>query len=222
MKINKVNFPTSQYIQEVTQKRQIVLHHTVSGEGITGDVNWWMHTPERVATSFIIDRQGTIHQLFDDKFWAYHLGLEQKWFTLAKVPYKKLDPLSIGIELDSWGALTPHTNGEFYPVKWDGKKIVPNLKAKPVKYFYEYCTQSKFRNFQYFERYTTLQLSSLRDLLQHLCQKHNIPKQYNDDMWTLSSNALSCKQGIFAHASYRKDKSDVHPQPELINLLKSL
>lgn len=50
------SFPTSQYVAEKTAKRQIVLHHTVSGPGVDGDIAWWMKTPERVATHFLIDR----------------------------------------------------------------------------------------------------------------------------------------------------------------------
>lgn len=216
------NFPATQYVQEVTEKRQIVLHHTVSGEGVAGDINWWMSTPERIATPFLIDRQGVIHQVFDDKFWAYHLGLAQKVFTQAHLPYKQLDRQSIGIELDSWGALLPAPDGKFYPVKWNGTRMVPNTACKPVPYFYEYCQQNRWRGFMYFEKYTTAQLASLKELLRVLCSKYRIPKTYNPDMWTVSTRALRGEPGIFSHTSYRPDKSDIHPQPEMVNLLQSL
>ena len=55
MNLIQHNFPSSQYVNERTTKRQIVLHHTASGPGVDGDINWWMKTPERVATHFIID-----------------------------------------------------------------------------------------------------------------------------------------------------------------------
>jgi hypothetical protein len=41
-------------------------------------------------------------------------------------------------------------------------------------------------------------------------------------MWDVSKNALSGKPGIYTHVSYRKDKSDCVPQPELITALQSL
>ncbi len=224
MRVEKHNFPATQYVQEVTRKRQIVLHHTVSGEGVNGDLSWWMKTPERVATAYLIDRQGVVHQLFDDKYWAYHLGMEQRFFAKAGCPYKKLDPQSVGIELDSWGALMPASDGKFYPVRWntETKRMEANTKCQPVKYFYEYCQQSKFRGFTYFERYTTAQLDALRELLRNLCTRHGIPKTYNPDIWDVSKRALTGEAGIFTHASYRPDKSDAHPQPELINLIKTL
>lgn len=222
MNLIQHNFPSAQYVNERTEKRQIVLHHTASGPGVDGDINWWMKTPERVATHFIIDREGQVHQLFDESFWGYHLGLEQKIFTQAKVPYKQLDKQSIGIELDSWGYLVPHTDGKFYPAKWDGRRNVPNTACKPVPYFYEYCTAAQWKGHQYYEKYTTAQLNALRDLLRDLCRRHDIPKTYNNEMWVVSTKALRGEPGIFAHCSYRNDKSDVHPQPELLNLLKSL
>jgi hypothetical protein len=41
-------------------------------------------------------------------------------------------------------------------------------------------------------------------------------------MWEVTSKALNLEEGIFTHASYRKDKSDCFPQYELIDMLKSL
>lgn len=106
MNLIKHNFPETQYICEKTTKTQIVLHHTASGTSVNGDISWWRSNPERVATAFIIDREGIAHQLFDDEYWAYHLGLKQKVFTQARLPYKNIDKLSIGIELDS-GRVAP-------------------------------------------------------------------------------------------------------------------
>lgn len=222
MNLIRHNFPTTQYVRERTEKRQIVLHHTASGPGVDGDINWWMKTPERVATHFIVDREGQVHQLFDEEFWAWHLGLQQKVFTQMGVPYKQLDRQSIGIEIDSWGYLEPHTDGQFYPAKWNGTRNVPNTAAKPVKYFYEYCTNQKWKGHRYYERYTTAQINAVRDLVRELCRRHDIPKTYNPDMWEVSKRALTGTPGIFAHCSYRTDKSDIHPQPEMLTMLKSL
>ena len=38
--IKTKNFPLNQYYQEIFDKKIIVLHHTVSGEGYDGDINW--------------------------------------------------------------------------------------------------------------------------------------------------------------------------------------
>lgn len=224
MRVEKIDFPTTQYVREISTKRQIVLHHTASGPGVDGDVSWWKKTLERVATHYIIDRNGVIYQLFDEKYYAYHLGVSKRDFEQVRVPYQQLDRSSIGIELDNWGYLAQHSDGQFYPAKWDTvkKRNVANLLCKPVRYIYEYCQKYKWRGNMYYERYTTLQLTALRDLLQDLCSRHHIPIKYNEDMWQHSAKAMSGVPGIWAHCSFRKDKSDVHPQPELIDILKSL
>ena len=51
--------------------------------------------------------------------------------------------------------------------------------------------------------------------------RYNIPLEYNQDMWDVSINALKGAPGIWTHVSYRSDKSDCHPQPELIEMLQS-
>lgn len=61
MKIITEPFPENQFIKEISKKSQIVIHHTVSGPGINGDVAWWKSTSERIATHFIIDREGEIY-----------------------------------------------------------------------------------------------------------------------------------------------------------------
>ena len=59
-------------------------------------------------------------------------------------------------------------------------------------------------------------------LVNYLCDKFNIEKTYNTSMWDISKDALGGKPGIWTHVSYRADKSDCMPQPELINSLQTL
>jgi len=41
-------------------------------------------------------------------------------------------------------------------------------------------------------------------------------------MFNINQSALELKPGIFTHVNYRTDKSDVYPQPELIQMLNQL
>jgi hypothetical protein len=41
-------------------------------------------------------------------------------------------------------------------------------------------------------------------------------------MFEFSSDAIDGKPGVWTHVSFRKDKSDCHPQPELIDMLKTI
>ena len=44
---------------------------------------------------------------------------------------------------------------------------------------------------------------------------------YNDE-WNISKKALQGTPGIWYHVNFHKQKSDLHPQPEIIEMLKGL
>ena len=209
-----VDFPEDQYIREAQDKNQIVIHHTVSGQGVNGDIAWWRKTADRVGTAIIVGWDGKIYQCFGSKYWAYHLGLKTS-------SNKKLNQGSIGIEIDAWGGLV-RTNRLWYPAKWskDLKKFVANTKVAPIQNVQTY--PNGFRGFYGFERYTDAQIEAVRQLLVFWSERYKIPLDYHADMWDYSRNAMNDKSGVWTHVSYRKDKSDCHPQPELVEMLKSL
>jgi N-acetyl-anhydromuramyl-L-alanine amidase AmpD len=209
--IISVDFPDDQYIKEQTNKNQIVLHHTVSGRGVNGDIAWWRSTVQRIATAIIIGWDGKIYQCFSSKYWGYHLGCGNS----------ELDKHSIGVEIDAWGGLIRY-NREWYPVKWDGelKKNVPNLSIPPVKNVQIY--EQGYRGFYGYEKYTEAQIEAVRQLLVFWGEKYNIPLDYNPSMFTVSPEALSGKSGVWSHVSFRSDKSDCHPDDGLVQMLKSL
>lgn len=188
------------YYTEVYQKNQVVLHHTVSGPGIEGDLAHLKTFDSHIAICIIISRDGTINQLFSSKYWGYHLGCGNTF----------LDQHSIAVELDNWGQLY-EKDGKFYNV-YD--KVVDVPVRKYLK---------GFRGEQIFEAYTKEQIWSLGELLLLWSQNYDIPLRYNEDMWDVSDRALNGESGIWSHVSFRpKGKWDAHPDPMLISLLKYL
>lgn len=219
MKLNlgdiiQVEFPDDQYFREETKKTQVVLHHTVSGQSVEGDIAWWRSTADRVGTAIIIGWDGKIYQTFSSIYWGHHLGVKAN-------NNKALNMGSIGVEIDSWGGLIKY-KGFWYPAKWDEKlkKNVANTSVVAIKNVQEY--KEGYRGYYGFEKYTNAQIESLRKLLVFWNEKYNIPLDYNSDMFDVSQDALSGKAGIWSHTSFRSDKSDVTPQPELIEMLKNL
>jgi N-acetyl-anhydromuramyl-L-alanine amidase AmpD len=201
-KENVINIPASQYFKEETAKKQIVLHHTVSGPGSRGDIGTWLQDAARIATPYIVGRNGDRDMLFDPRYWAWHLGCNDH-------RNKSLNMGSIGIELDSYGPLT-HVNGKYY-----------NAYGGIVNGAYVIKLPSPFRGFEYFEAYTVEQVESTVDLLKELSGRFGIPMVYNDDMWGYSERAMNGEPGVWAHVSFREDKSDAYPDPYLIKKLKS-
>jgi N-acetyl-anhydromuramyl-L-alanine amidase AmpD len=225
--IVQIEFSKDQYYQEETEKNVVVLHHTVSGKGSINVARFWETTPEEIATAMIVDWDGKIHQLFSTRFWAHHIGikaefLKNKGYKDYLTRNKLLNKQSIGVELNSWGGLIQGSNNNWYPVKWDedANKYIPNLKVKPIQNVQIY--ENGYRGFFGFEKYSDEQIESVRQLLIYWNKRYNIPLGYNKDMWDISKNALDGNPGIWAHVSYRPDKSDCHPQAELVQMLKSL
>ena len=79
-----------------------------------------------------------------------------------------------------------------------------------------------FRGFKYFEKYTDAQIRTLGELLLYWNKRYNIPLDYHNDMWRESYSAKIGHSGIWSHVSFRSNKSDCHPQPELIEMLKTI
>ncbi|NJO91098.1 MAG: N-acetylmuramoyl-L-alanine amidase [Chloroflexia bacterium] len=199
-KINFIDFPENHYYREIYDKKQVVFHHTVSGPGIRGDLNTWLSTSTRIATCIIIDRDGTPNQMFSSKYWGFHTGKG-----------RRIDQHSIGIEFDNWGGLIKSKDS--YKATYGNKVDVP------VTHY-----PNGFRGYEYYESYTDAQIQTAGELLLLWKDIYGIPLDYKEDMWDISPRALSGEPGVWAHVSFRpaSDKQDIHPQPEVIEMFKSI
>lgn len=223
-KIHFIDFPENQYHKSVAPKKQIVLHHTVSGDGVNGDISTWEDDPAVVATCMIVDRGGTPWQLFNSKYWAHHLGLKSSNNMI-------LNRDSIGIEIDNWGQLVlgDGTTKQFGTYNDGTPKMVYTVPGKFYTYYgtsVNVVTQhypNGFMENYYYEKYTNAQIQTVGELLLYWHNSYGISLKYNEDMWDKSQNALNQVNGVWTHVSYRGNgKSDCHPQPELIEMLKTL
>lgn len=218
LKIIERLLPPSQYVQDSkTVYNSIVLHHTAGGSA-GSTINYWLTNKERVATHFIIDRNGDIYQCIPlEKAWAYHLYISSPGNKIDRL-YKKLgslyDKQSIGIEIASYGPCTVY-EGRY--VNTYGQAL-PNNKIQRL--------DKPFKGFQYFEKYTPEQINSLEQLLVYLMAQfpkiaNNLSKDFST-MFDINQSALELKPGIYTHVNYRTDKSDCYNSPELIQMLNQL
>lgn len=209
-KLKQVDFPKEQYVSRETKKKQIVLHHTVSGDGIEGDVSSWLATKQRIATCIIVGRDGIMYQCFSSRYWGYHLGVKASQFAEFGLPYDLLDDNAIGVEIDSYGGLVKKGNKWYnvYGGVVDSRKVIEYPEG--------------YRGYFGFEKYNDKQIQVIEETLRYWGERYDIDLQYHENMFEYNKDALKGTEGVWSHSSFRQDKSDVHPQPELIQMLKSL
>lgn len=216
--IHQVKFSSDEYIKEAVPKKQIYLHHTAgNASGVSTFKAWDADSRGRIATCVCIsgkgapEGNGTIVQGFGSQFWAYHLGAKRVIFDAYGIPYTNLDKISIGIEICAWGQLEER-GGKYY-------NYVNREVAKE-----DVCTLDEpYKKHIHFHRYTDEQIRSVEALLKFWADRYDIPISYReDDMWNVSMAALRGEAGVYTHNSIRKDKIDIFPQPEMIQMLKSL
>jgi N-acetyl-anhydromuramyl-L-alanine amidase AmpD len=222
------------YYQENIKKETIWLHNTGGGSRPDWSVNGWEKEFERnISGDFVLDQNGKINQLkvgvsyiigrkssstdeklwdgkilntFDDKYWAYHLGINNNQSL-------DLNSKSIGVEFCNYGPLTLGVDGRFYNSvnKLVNEKDVVKLDRP-------------FRGYDYFEKYTESQLNSARSLLIYLINKYGIKiegKIYNEN-WFNYNTIYHTNGGIRSHSHIRNDVFDIFPQKEMIQMLNSL
>lgn len=196
----------NQYVNQVVKKNLIVIHHTVGGTA-KSTFDYWQSDDKRIATAFIVERDGTIYQTFPDEMWAFHIG--------SKVG-NNIDKRSIGIELASEGGLTEN-KGKLYCFGI----ISPRTEYKKDPYNVGY----NWRGFKYFDAYENEQVVATSNLIDFLCKKHNIPYNLPKDPFNYNPEYYN-HIGICGHAHIRSDKSDVHPgfwdQLETIKFLQKI
>tara|TARA_R100000541_G_scaffold56478_2_gene65924 strand:+ start:2780 stop:6454 length:3675 start_codon:yes stop_codon:yes gene_type:complete len=206
---------------EVTEKRQVYLHHTVSSQNIENVLFDWSSRTDTVSTQYITNNLGESEQVFPDENWANQLGISGNLFKAAGLQYQNLNKTALGIELCSYGKVTKE--GDKYFTTY-GNEIPASDVAQPVNRFGKPTT---YRGCQYFEKYNNTQINNVKSIMQGWISKYDIKFAYSYfELFPPSSGvsfkALSGEKGVFTHNSVRTDKEDVYPQKELIDMLKSI
>lgn len=196
--IRKLPLDKNQYYQAVHPKKYIILHHTAGGS-VAGAVAGWAATPEHIATPYLIERTGDIYECFSPEFWAYHLGVKGN---------TAIEKASIGIEIVNYGQLTLK-NGKYYTY------TNRELPASDV-------TAIEWRGFKYFQKYTVEQIAALKSLLPYLIDRFKITLQADRSKFYEYQNPATLPPGIWSHTTVRKDKVDIFPQAELVELISKL
>lgn len=225
---NKILEP-GEYYNEVFLKDTIYLHHTAGSHRPDWTIDGWEFDKNKaggklaVATAYVIGGisttdndqtfDGKVYKAFEDKYWAHHLGLTAENNVL-------LNKKSIGIEICNYGPLVKSRDGIYF-----------NYVKKPVPENMVIKLEKPFRQYEYYHKYTDKQLASLKLLLLDIAARH--PKidlkgglklfvHQGAAAFEVNGGASKGVPGVWSHSSVRADKFDVYPNPQLIELIKSL
>lgn len=144
---------------------------------------------------FVVDRNGTIHGA----------GGEGNVIAIANTG-------PVVLHGGQWFPALPDTDGRFGRI----------AGAEPVRAPYEYCTCKLYHGCQFYEMMGDRQLQALRRLLKSLLSQFHLQFPYDNQLGEICPRALAGKSGIYFASSYDKRRSDIHPQIELLHLIKSL
>lgn len=226
LKIHRNYLDKDEYVRDYGKIEPLgfFIHHTAGWDNPYKTIrNWNNDTRGRVATQYVIGGSnikgntkydGEVVECFPNGYLGWHLG---------KVGNFAIHKFSGGVELNNFGYLK-EKNGKFYNYV-NGE--VPEEMVCDLGY--------EFRGFRYWHAYTPKQIESLRLLILHLKKiyptmdlENGLPKLLREgmdpkDAFEFNEEAYNAKQfGLWTHTNVRKDKFDCSPQPELVNMLRTL
>jgi N-acetyl-anhydromuramyl-L-alanine amidase AmpD/phage tail protein X len=188
--ITQKSLPAADYWKEAYHKDLIVLHFTA---GYTWEGAYAAFKQKgRVATPFIVAKSGAIYRLFDERCWAYHLGIPGR-----NAQNHRHDKRSIGIEIVNIG-----------PVWRKGGKWVDYMGKS---YSEAQIVQGKNRDAHGGVAFPADQVQSVCSLVNWLLTQYRIPRRMPADFMSCQLPAMCEFRGVATHQMFRKDKYDMGP-----------
>jgi hypothetical protein len=218
LQINKYFLPSDEYKSGPTKKEYLFLHHTAGWHNPYRVIDsWGRDSRGAVATEFVMGGQsikgdnekydGEMVQCFPEGAYGWHLG---------KNGSRHMHTHSVGIEVCNFGYIK---NGKTYAGTTADKSQICVL-------------DEPFRGYKEWHKYSDKQISVLKDFILYIAERDSIDvrkglveevKKKGAKGFEFNEDAFYGKiKGMWTHTSTRKDKFDMYPSPELLDMLVSL
>jgi hypothetical protein len=216
--VNRHFLPPGEYKSGPTNKEYVFLHHTAGWHNPFKTIdNWGRDSRGAIATEFVLggpsvkgndDKyDGVMVQAFPRGGYGWHLG---------KNGSQHMHTHSVGVEVNNFGYII---DGKTYAGTTAHELQIVEL-AKP------------FRGHRLWHRYSDAQIEATRLWLLWIADRDNIDvraglpaliKEKGADAFEFNEDAYYGKvKGTWTHTNTRKDKVDMFPQQELMDMLISL
>jgi hypothetical protein len=216
--INRSYLPKGEYLEGPTKKEYLFLHHTAGWNNPYKTIrNWGNDTRGRIATEFVLggqkltngnsDYDGVMVQCMPEGAYGWHLGKNGSQY---------MHKHSVGIEVNNFGYLK---NGKAYQGSTAHESQIVELAES-------------FRGYKQWHRYSDAQIEALDKWIRWIGERDGIDiraglpalvKEKGVAAFDWNADAYYGKvKGLWTHTNTRKDKTDMFPQQELLDLLVSL
>lgn len=210
--------PKGEYKDGPIDADYIFLHHTAGWHNPYNCIKQWAGDSRgAISTEFVLggpsvkgnetDYDGVMVQAFPKGNWGYHLGRNGNF---------QMHKNSIGVEVCNFGYIK---DGKTYA----GTRVVEDQIVRLDK---------PFRGYQEWHRYSDKQIEALEKWIKWIGERDSIDitaglpaliKEKGADAFEFNEDAYYGKvKGIWTHTNTRKDKFDMFPQQELLDMLTSL
>ena len=216
--VNRHFLPEGEYKSGPTNKEYIFLHHTAGWHNPYNCIDQWGRDSRgAVATEFVLggpsvkgnsdEYDGVMVQAFPEGAYGWHLG---------KNGSQHMHTHSVGIEVCNFGWIK---DGKTYA----GTKVVDSQLVELAE---------PFRGFKTWHKYSDDQIEALDKWIRWMGERDGIDiraglpalvKEKGAAAFEFNEDAYYGKvKGIWTHTNTRKDKYDMFPQQELLDMLASL
>jgi len=218
LNINRHYLPEHEYKVGPIKAEYLFIHHTAGRQNPYKTINSWGRDKRgAIATEFVIGGQsvkgdnreydGEVVQAFPEGNYGWHLG---------KNGSQHMHKNSVGIEVNNFGYIE---NGRTYAGTLVHESQIVTL-------------DQPFKGHSKWHRYSDEQIESLKMLIQHIGERDEIDvrkglpaliKEVGVSAFDFNKDAYYGRiKGLWTHTNTRKDKSDMFPQQELLDMLVSL
>ena len=216
--VEKYFLPKGEYKNGPTNKEYVFLHHTAGWHNPFRTIDHWGRDSRgAVATEFVLGGQsvkgndnkydGKMVQAFPEGAYGWHLG---------KNGSQHMHTHSVGIEVNNFGYIV---NGKTYAgTRVDESQIV--------------TLKEPFKGHKTWHKYSDKQIEAIRLWLLWIAERDNIDvreglpsliKEKGAKAFDFNPDAYYGKiKGTWTHTNTRKDKFDMFPQEELLEMLITL
>lgn len=126
------------------------------------------------------------------------------------------------VAIENAGPVVQGKTGLWLPAKMDSEgKYRAISRAYPVRAPYEFCSCKPYHGCQHYEYVSTKQLATLREVIAKWLGESGIRYPYDNQLGEICPRAVAGKSGIYFASSFDRTRSDIHPQKEIIDIIKA-